>query len=78
MSLFDSLFIALAISNKHRCVVLGSCKNFGLLRLRFVDFVSETNQVDVSIDAILGPAFGLSFIANHLGILVTAGASLQL
>jgi K+:H+ antiporter len=41
---------------------------------RFVDFVSKANQVDVLIVAILGVAFGLSFIANQLGISVAAGA----
>jgi len=41
---------------------------------KFVDFVSKTNQVDVLIVAILGVAFGLSFIANQLGISVAAGA----
>src|SRR3712207_7374215 len=37
---------------------------------KFVDFVSKTNQVDVLVVAILGVAFGLSFIANQLGISV--------
>jgi len=41
---------------------------------KFVDIVSKTNQVDVLIVAILGVAFGLSFIANQLGISVAAGA----
>ena len=41
---------------------------------KFVDFVSKTNQVDVLVVAILGVAFGLSFIANQLGISVAAGA----
>jgi CPA2 family monovalent cation:H+ antiporter-2 len=41
---------------------------------KFVDFVSKTNQVDVLIVAILGVAFGLSFIANQLGISAAAGA----
>jgi CPA2 family monovalent cation:H+ antiporter-2 len=41
---------------------------------KFVDFVSKANQVDVLIVAILGVAFGLSFIANQLGISVAAGA----
>jgi Kef-type K+ transport system membrane component KefB len=36
--------------------------------------VSRTNQVDVLIVAILGVAFGLSFIANQLGISAAAGA----
>ena len=35
---------------------------------KIVDLVSKTNQVDVLIVAILGVAFGLSFIANQLGI----------
>jgi CPA2 family monovalent cation:H+ antiporter-2 len=41
---------------------------------KFVDFVGKANQVDVLIVAILGVAFGLSFIANQLGISVAAGA----
>jgi CPA2 family monovalent cation:H+ antiporter-2 len=41
---------------------------------KFVDFVGKTNQVDVLVVAILGVAFGLSFIANQLGISVAAGA----
>ena len=41
---------------------------------RFVDLVSKTNHVDVLLVAILGVAFGLSFIANQLGISVAAGA----
>jgi CPA2 family monovalent cation:H+ antiporter-2 len=41
---------------------------------KFVDYVSKTNQVDVLVVAILGAAFGLSFIANQLGISVAAGA----
>lgn len=41
---------------------------------KFVDFVSKTNQIDVLVVAILGVAFGLSFIANQLGISVAAGA----
>ncbi|MDQ3873799.1 MAG: cation:proton antiporter [Thermoproteota archaeon] len=41
---------------------------------RFVDLISKTNQIDVLLVAILGVAFGLSFIANQLGISVAAGA----
>jgi CPA2 family monovalent cation:H+ antiporter-2 len=41
---------------------------------KFVDLVSKTNQVDVLVVAILGVAFGLSFIANQLGISAAAGA----
>ena len=41
---------------------------------KFVDYVSKTNQVDVLVVAILGVAFGLSFVANQLGISVAAGA----
>jgi monovalent cation:H+ antiporter-2, CPA2 family len=40
----------------------------------FVDFVSRTNHFDVLLVAILGVAFGMSFIANQLGISVAAGA----
>lgn len=41
---------------------------------KFVDIVSNTNHFDVLLVAILGVAFGLSFIANQLGISVAAGA----
>jgi CPA2 family monovalent cation:H+ antiporter-2 len=41
---------------------------------KFVDFVSRTNHFDVLLVAILGVAFGMSFIANQLGISVAAGA----
>lgn len=41
---------------------------------KFVDFVSRTNHFDVLVVAILGVAFGLSFIATQLGISVAAGA----
>jgi CPA2 family monovalent cation:H+ antiporter-2 len=41
---------------------------------RFVDFVNKTNHFDVLVVAILGIAFGLSFIASQLGISVAAGA----
>ncbi|HEU4443637.1 MAG TPA: cation:proton antiporter [Nitrososphaeraceae archaeon] len=41
---------------------------------KIVDLVSKTNQVDVLVVAILGVAFGLSFIANQLGISAAAGA----
>ena len=41
---------------------------------KFVDHVSKTNHIDVLLIAILGVAFGLSFIANQLGISVAAGA----
>jgi CPA2 family monovalent cation:H+ antiporter-2 len=41
---------------------------------KFVDQVSKTNHIDALLVAILGVAFGLSFIANQLGISVAAGA----
>jgi CPA2 family monovalent cation:H+ antiporter-2 len=41
---------------------------------RFVDLINKTNQIDVLLVAILGVVFGLSFIANQLGISVAAGA----
>jgi CPA2 family monovalent cation:H+ antiporter-2 len=41
---------------------------------RFVDLVEKTNHHDVVLVAILGVAFGLSFIANEIGISVAAGA----
>jgi hypothetical protein len=52
----------------------------GLLRLTFIDVVSKTNQIDDLVVAMLGPAFGVSFFANQLGISAAAavGASLQL
>lgn len=41
---------------------------------RFVDLVGKTSHYDLVIVAILGVAFGLSFIANQLGISVATGA----
>jgi CPA2 family monovalent cation:H+ antiporter-2 len=41
---------------------------------KFVDLVGRTNHHDLVIVAILGVAFGLSFIANLTGVSVAAGA----
>jgi monovalent cation:H+ antiporter-2, CPA2 family len=41
---------------------------------RFVNLIGKTNQHDVLIVAILGVAFGLSFIALEIGISVATGA----
>lgn len=41
---------------------------------RFVDIVGKTNHHDLVIVAVLGVAFGLSFIANQIGVSVAAGA----
>lgn len=41
---------------------------------RFVDLVGKTNHHDLVIVAVLGVAFGLSFIANQIGVSVAAGA----
>jgi CPA2 family monovalent cation:H+ antiporter-2 len=41
---------------------------------RFVNLIGKTNQHDVLIVAILGVAFGLSFIAFEIGISVATGA----
>jgi monovalent cation:H+ antiporter-2, CPA2 family len=41
---------------------------------RFVDLIGRTNHLDLVIVAILGVAFGLSFIANQIGVSVAAGA----
>jgi CPA2 family monovalent cation:H+ antiporter-2 len=41
---------------------------------KFVDMVGRTNHHDVLVIAILGIAFGLSFIAVEIGISVAAGA----
>jgi CPA2 family monovalent cation:H+ antiporter-2 len=41
---------------------------------KFVDLVGRTNHHDLVIVAILGVAFGLSFIANLIGVSVAAGA----
>lgn len=41
---------------------------------KFVDLVGRTNHPDLVIVAILGVAFGLSFIANQIGVSVAAGA----
>jgi CPA2 family monovalent cation:H+ antiporter-2 len=41
---------------------------------RFVDLVGKTNHPDLVVVAILGVAFGLSFIANQIGVSVATGA----
>lgn len=41
---------------------------------KFVDLVGKTNHYDVVVVAILGVAFGLSFLAHQLGISVATGA----
>ena len=41
---------------------------------KFVNYVGSTNQHDLLIVAILGVAFGLSFIAYEIGISVATGA----
>lgn len=41
---------------------------------KFVDLIGRTNHYDVVVVAVLGVAFGLSFIANQLGISVATGA----
>ena len=41
---------------------------------RFVNLIGKTNQHDVLVVAILGVAFGLSFIASEIGISVATGA----
>jgi monovalent cation:H+ antiporter-2, CPA2 family len=41
---------------------------------KFVDLIGRTNHPDLVIVAILGVAFGLSFIANQIGVSVAAGA----
>jgi CPA2 family monovalent cation:H+ antiporter-2 len=41
---------------------------------RFVNYIGKTNQHDLLIVAVIGIAFGLSFIANQIGISVATGA----
>jgi monovalent cation:H+ antiporter-2, CPA2 family len=41
---------------------------------RFVNYIGKTNQHDLLIVAVLGVAFGLSFIAQEVGISVATGA----
>lgn len=41
---------------------------------KFVDIIGRTNHHDLVVAAVLGMAFGLSFIANQIGISVAAGA----
>ena len=41
---------------------------------KFVDMISHTNHHDLIIVAVLGVAFGLSFLANQIGVSVAAGA----
>ena len=41
---------------------------------RFVNYIGKTNQHDLLIVVVLGVAFGLSFIAQEIGISVATGA----
>ena len=41
---------------------------------KFVNYIGKTNQHDLLIVAVVGIAFGLSFIANQIGISVATGA----
>jgi CPA2 family monovalent cation:H+ antiporter-2 len=41
---------------------------------KFVDLIGSTNHPDLVVFAVLGVAFGLSFIANQIGVSVAAGA----
>jgi len=41
---------------------------------KFVDLIGRTNHNDLVVVAILGVAFGLSFIANQIGVSVATGA----
>ena len=41
---------------------------------KFVDLIGRTNHHDLILVAVLGVAFGLSFIANLIGVSVAAGA----
>jgi CPA2 family monovalent cation:H+ antiporter-2 len=41
---------------------------------RFVNYIGSTNQSDLLIVAVLGVAFGLSFVAYEIGISVATGA----
>jgi CPA2 family monovalent cation:H+ antiporter-2 len=41
---------------------------------RFVNYIGRTNQHDLLIIAVMGVAFGLSFIANQIGVSVATGA----
>ena len=41
---------------------------------KFVNYIGKTNQHDLLIVAVLGVAFGLSFIAQQIGISVATGA----
>ena len=41
---------------------------------KFVNYIGSTNQPDLLIVAVLGVAFGLSFVAYELGISVATGA----
>jgi K+:H+ antiporter len=43
---------------------------------KFVNYVGKTNQHDLLIVTVVGIAFGLSFIANQIGISVATGAFL--
>jgi monovalent cation:H+ antiporter-2, CPA2 family len=71
----DLSFVDIAVSIGLVLAFIGGALFVGSKTVpRFVDIVSKTNHFDVFLISILGVAFGLSFIANQLGISVAAGA----
>lgn len=70
-----SLFPNLAITVGTVLAFIGGVIVIGSKTIpKFIDYVGKTNQHDLLIVAVLGIAFGLSFIANQIGISVATGA----
>jgi len=70
-----SLFPNLAITVGTVLAFIGGVIIIGSKTIpKFIDYIGKTNQHDLLIVAVLGIAFGLSFIANQIGISVATGA----
>ena len=70
-----SLFPNLAISVGTVLAFIGGVLIIGSKTIpKFINYIGKTNQHDLLIVAVLGIAFGLSFIANQIGISVATGA----
>ena len=67
-----SNFHTLGIGIHRECVIHSS-----IVFPKFVNYIGNTNQHDLLIVAVLGVAFGLSFVAYEIGISVATGVSLQ-
>lgn len=70
-----SLFPSLVISIGTVLAFIGGVLIIGSKTIpKFINYVGRTNQHDLLIVAVMGIAFGLSFIANQIGVPVATGA----